>query len=134
MKVFVSALVVLSLLVGGMVGNTLYVQKTLNGFRRDLNAIPHPTDDATDLSLQHHALIIWKDAWMRAMPFLGISLNHQDLMEAEGQLAALIGAAEANSPDNYLSSHAQLDYVLRHLSQMAGFSVQTFLSYTNIPS
>jgi hypothetical protein len=127
MKVFLAALLILAILIGGVIWNANYVRDFLYDLQSELTGIPLPAQDQKDLSVQLALISSLEQQWYQKSEYISVTVNHADLMEAELQFAAARGAAEAGSADNYLISISQLDYALGHLADMAGGALHNIL-------
>ncbi len=127
MKVFVIALLIFSLLSTGIFFNVFYLTNVIGDIRESISAIPTPPEGEKDLSRQANSLQEIRDRWNDKNGYISLTVNHADLMEAETQFAAAIGAAKAGTRENYLVAVAQLDYALSHLSDMAQVSLKNII-------
>lgn len=127
MKVFIAALIIFCLIFGGVCLNAAYLTHTLAEMQEELAAIPKPDGEQKDLSVQLTQITSLRNIWFEKGDFVSMTINHTDLMEAELQFAAAIGAAEAGSADSYLIAVSQLDYTFGHISDMAGISLYNII-------
>ena len=124
MKTFLFAVILFIIVLSLVVVNVLYLKKSISYFRTSISQIPFPDKNTENLTLQFTLLSELEKAWYHRIFLLSLSISHQDLMEVEQHLAAALGAAKANSRENYIVSISQLDYSFSHLGAMSRISFQ----------
>ena len=124
MKTFYFSLILFIIVFALIVSNSYFLNATLGALQTSLKDIPLPAEQSTDLSLQLSLLREIEKTWYQKIFLYSLTISHQDLMEVEQQLSAVIGAATADSRENYIVSLYQLDYALSHLSAMSRLTLQ----------
>jgi hypothetical protein len=124
MKTFYFSLILFIIVFALIVSNSYFLNVTLGALQTSLKDIPLPAEQSTDLSLQLSLLREIEKTWYQKIFLYSLTISHQDLMEVEQQLSAVIGAAAADSRENYIVSLYQLDYALSHLSAMSRLTLQ----------
>lgn len=127
MKTFIVAVLIFAMLLLGVFWNMHYLTQKLSGILASIADIPIPEKEAEDLTVQRKALESVKNDWNRSSAGISMSVNHEDLMEAEIHLAAALAAAEADNRDNYLVALGEVQYAISHLIEMSQFNFKNLI-------
>lgn len=127
MKTFIVAVLIFAMLLLGVFWNMHYLTQKLSGILASIADIPIPEKEAEDLTVQQKALESVKSDWNRSSAGISMSVNHEDLMEAEIHLAAALAAAEADNRDNYLVALGEVQYAISHLIEMSQFNFKNLI-------
>ena len=119
MRLFLLALLVFALVTSGIFISSHLATKALSEMQKTIAAIPFPTPDDEDLSVQHTQLQEVMKNWDEISTGIGVVVSHQDIMVLEEELAALLQNAKCSNKDLYLESLARVDYILSHMHDTA---------------
>ncbi len=128
MKIFIAALLVLLLVTGGVIGNTVYVVSTLGNYMASIESLSPPPEGQTDEELIKHLQDI-NTMWKKEIKWLSLTVNHSDLMLVGDKMATLIGAAKGGTPVDFITAKEGVLFTMGHIREMADFSVANLLCY-----
>ena len=101
MKGFLWSVGILLLILGLVIGNALAVGAKIRQTENEIAMIEAPTPgeepSKTDLSRQKEAVAALRGRWERRLHLISLTVNHNDLMAVQEQLATLEGAADAGA-------------------------------------
>lgn len=120
MKLFIAAIILLSLLFLGIGVNTYYVTRTIDDYYSKVSELADPSES---LQGQYVTLCSLWESWQEDVKLLSLTINHADLMTVEEKLHATLGAARADAHEDYAIAHQQLLYALYHLGEMGKMSL-----------
>ncbi len=124
MKGFLWSVGILLLLLGLVIGNALAVGAKIRQTENEIAMIEAPTPgeepSKTDLSRQKDAVAALRERWERRLHLVSLTVNHNDLMAVQEQLATLEGAADAGDYSTYTVALSALREALSHLGKLAG--------------
>lgn len=124
MKGFLWSVGILLLLLGLVIGNALAVGAKIRQTENEIAMIEVPTPgeepSKTDLSRQKEAVAALRGRWERRLHLISLTVNHNDLMAVQEQLATLEGAADAGDYSTYTVALSVLREALSHLGKLAG--------------
>ena len=124
MKGFLWSVGILLLLLGLVIGNALAVGAKIRQTENEIAMIEAPTPGEepsnTDLSRQKEAVAALRGRWERRLHLISLTVNHNDLMAVQEQLATLEGAADAGDYSTYTVALSVLREALSHLGKLAG--------------
>lgn len=124
MKGFLWSVGILLLLLGLVIGNALAVGAKIRQTENEIAMIEAPTPgeepSKTDLSRQKEAVAALRGRWERRLHLISLTVNHNDLMAVQEQLATLEGAADAGDYSTYTVALSVLREALSHLGKLAG--------------
>lgn len=124
MKGFLWSVGILLLLLGLVIGNAVAVGAKIRQTENEIAMIEAPTPgeepSKTDLSRQKEAVAALRGRWERRLHLISLTVNHNDLMAVQEQLATLEGAADAGDYSTYTVALSVLREALSHLGKLAG--------------
>ena len=124
MKGFLWSVGILLLLLGLVIGNAVAVGAKIRQTEDEIAMIEVPTPgeepSKTDLSRQKKAVAALRGRWERRLYLISLTVNHNDLMAVQEQLATLEGAADAGDYSTYIVALSVLREALSHLGKLAG--------------
>jgi len=124
MKGFLWSMGILLLLLGLVIGNAVAVGAKIRQTEDEIAmiAVPTPGEEPskTDLSQQREAVLALRGRWEKRLHLISLTVNHNDLMAVQEQLATLEGATAAGDYITYTVSLSVLREALSHLGQLAG--------------
>ena len=122
MKATKSAYIILCTLILLVSLNTYMLCRTVSHFEERIN---EPNIQIMDtLALEYEK--IYSD-FGKAEMFLGITVSHNDLTNAEELFAELIGAARAKDYEGVIIAKSRLSDALLHLRRLVGFNIESIL-------
>lgn len=108
--------------------NGIFVQANIRQTEREMEALavqpPGESGEKSDTPLPTEAVRGLRERWEKRLALISLTVNHNDLMAVEEQLATLEGAAEAQDPQAYIVALAVLRQAMTHLGELAGAGVR----------
>ena len=119
MKGFIAAVITLSLLIGGIIWNGIYIHRTTGELIRDTETIENSTEDTrVDLLDELHK------KWIKVRPVLAITVSHTEIEAIGSRIAALSEYAKTEDDSEFLATLAQLREDLEFLHRSEALTLE----------
>lgn len=116
MKAFFISLLLFILLIGGIVGNAVYVHRVTDRLLQSLDAISFSSSEAEWDELE--------DYWDRHRAFVALSISYRELDHFSESLIALRAARDADSSFDFEIYHAIAVDAAREIARLERFSLE----------
>ena len=123
MKIKIAAFVIIILVVGLSVVNTLFLQREINRFIDLCDSLALNEDSAESL---RDALEL-RSEFAKSEKFMSITVNHNDLTVIEEIFSEMIGCLKVNDFDGARIAKSRLGDALRHLGRLSGINIDAII-------
>ena len=122
MKSFLISLLLLVLMLAGITGNAIYINRVADTITRMLDALPAVGEEGCNV--QAAAL---RDYWESNVPYVGLSVGYPVTDRVSEQVVVLLACAECGDFYGYCSALALLRDALGDLRRLERLTVENLL-------
>ncbi len=121
MKVKVFAIITFSITVIAIIFNTIYLSKTTKRFINEMEELDIQSEDAIENAQKV------RDDFMKSLPFISLTVSHDDLTNIEDGFAELVGCLYVNDKNGAEITKNRLKCSFEHLRRLSGFNIDSII-------
>ena len=119
MKGFIAAIITLCLLIGGIIWNGIWINRTLGELASVVESISGCSSD-DQLSL---CSVLW-DRWKDCRTLIAITVSHSEVEMIDSRIVSLTAYARHNESSDFDSTLAQLKEEIEFLHRSESFTIE----------